>query len=83
MTAGSGMATPGAPTLTERRIPFAKGAPENPLSDEELRQKVVLQIEPALGKAGCGEVLSCVSALEAVPDFSELTRLLAPSDRDA
>jgi len=30
----------------ERHIPFAKGAPENPLSDDELHRKAVSQIEP-------------------------------------
>lgn len=65
----------------ERHIPFAKGAPENPLSDDELHHKVVSQIEPVFGTARCGELLSCVSALEAVSDFSELTRLLVPPGR--
>ena len=34
----------------ERHIPFAKGAPENPLSDDELHRKAVSQIEPVFGK---------------------------------
>jgi hypothetical protein len=41
----------------ERHIPFAKGAPENPLSDEELHRKVVSQVEPVLGKARCSELM--------------------------
>ena len=40
----------------ERHIQFAKGAPENPLSDEELHHKVVSQIEPVLGKERCLEL---------------------------
>ena len=32
----------------ERHVVFAKGAPENPLSDAELRAKVVSQVEPVL-----------------------------------
>lgn len=60
----------------ERHIPFAKGAPENPLSDEELRRKVVSQIEPVLGSARCEELLACVRSLDTVADCSELTQLL-------
>src|SRR3954464_5190938 len=33
----------------ERHVRFGKGAPENPLSDEELRHKVVSQVAPVLG----------------------------------
>ena len=60
----------------ERHIPFAKGAPENPLSDDELHCKAVSQIEPVLGKTRCDELISRVLKLEMVPDFEELTRLL-------
>jgi 2-methylcitrate dehydratase PrpD len=62
----------------ERHVAFGKGAPENPLSDDELHDKVVSQIEPVLGNARCNELLSCVASLESLPDFSELTRLLIP-----
>jgi 2-methylcitrate dehydratase PrpD len=61
----------------ERHIPFAKGAPENPLSDAELRDKAVSQIEPVLGEARCKALLACVASLEDVRDFAELTALLA------
>lgn len=61
----------------ERFIPFAKGAPENPLSDDELRRKVASQVEPVLGKTRCAELMACVAALESVVDVRELTRLLA------
>jgi 2-methylcitrate dehydratase PrpD len=60
----------------ERHIPFAKGAPENPLSDDELHRKAVSQIEPVFGKRRCDELISCVLKLESVPEFGELTRLL-------
>ncbi|MGZ5125850.1 MAG: hypothetical protein ACXWC1_23960, partial [Burkholderiales bacterium] len=60
----------------ERHIPYAKGAPENPLSDDELRHKVVSQVEPVLGSERCRELIACVSSLEEVGDFSELTKLL-------
>jgi 2-methylcitrate dehydratase PrpD len=61
----------------ERHVKFAKGAPENPLTDDELRAKAVSQIEPVLGKSRCGAVLACVSALEDVHDLREVTQLLA------
>jgi hypothetical protein len=57
-------------------VKFAKGAPENPLTDDELRAKAVSQIEPVLGSTRCTELLACVSALEDVRDVSDLTRLL-------
>ncbi len=60
----------------ERHVNFAKGAPENPLTDEELRDKAVSQIEPVLGKARCNELLACVASLENVRDCREVTRLL-------
>jgi 2-methylcitrate dehydratase PrpD len=60
----------------ERHIPYAKGAPENPLSDDELGHKVRSQVEPVLGSERCRELIACVSSLEQVQDFSELTRLL-------
>lgn len=62
--------------VVERHIAYAKGAPENPLSDEELRNKAVSQIEPVLGKTRCSELLACVASLEDVRNAAELTRLL-------
>ena len=64
----------------ERHIPFAKGAPENPLSDDELHRKAVSQIEPVFGKQRSDQILACVSALELVPDFDALMRLLVLGD---
>lgn len=63
----------------ERHIAFAKGAPENPLSDDELTRKAVSQIEPVLGAQRTGEILACVAQLETLPDFAALIRLLSRS----
>jgi len=60
----------------ERHIPFAKGAPENPLTDDELHRKALSQIEPVFGKQRCGEILACVTTLESVAEFDTLMRLL-------
>ncbi|MEO8202752.1 MAG: MmgE/PrpD family protein [Betaproteobacteria bacterium] len=65
----------------ERHTPFAKGAPERPLTDEELRAKVDSLLEPALGVAGCRALIECVADLESVKDFRELVRLLVPAER--
>jgi 2-methylcitrate dehydratase PrpD len=61
-----------------RQVPFAKGAPENPLSDAELEAKVMSLVAPVLGEARCRELAACVSRLEEVADLRELTRLLVP-----
>jgi 2-methylcitrate dehydratase PrpD len=60
----------------ERHVKFAKGAPENPLTDDELRYKAVSQIEPVLGERRCNALLARVASLEECRDFREVTRLL-------
>lgn len=62
----------------ERFIPFAKGAPERPLTDEELKVKVDSLLVPALGAARARELSECVANLESVKDFREVVRLLVP-----
>jgi 2-methylcitrate dehydratase PrpD len=64
----------------ERHVKYAKGAPENPLSDDELRGKVVSQVEPVLGPAQCRTLIECVASLEDVRDAWELLRLLSPRE---
>jgi len=61
-----------------RQIAFAKGAPENPLRDEELGAKVRSLVVPVLGEARCRELTDCVARLEQVADLRDLTRLLVP-----
>lgn len=61
----------------ERHVKFAKGAPENPLTDDELHAKAVSQIEPVLGGSRCAALLACVASLEDVRDIAELVDLLA------
>jgi 2-methylcitrate dehydratase PrpD len=62
----------------ERFIKFAKGAPERPLTDEELNVKVDSLLIPALGAARAKELSDCVANLEFVKDFREVIRLLVP-----
>jgi 2-methylcitrate dehydratase PrpD len=64
-----------------RHVKFAKGAPENPLSDAELHAKVVSLVEPVLGAARCRDLIECVAELESVKNFREVIRLLVPEAR--
>jgi 2-methylcitrate dehydratase PrpD len=61
----------------ERHVAFAKGAPENPLSDAELRVKVISQVEPVLGASRCKSLMDAVASLEDVADARELLKRLA------
>jgi hypothetical protein len=58
-------------------VPFATGAPENPISDEDLVAKALSLLVPVLGTARAQQVVDTVWALERCADFAELTRLLA------
>jgi 2-methylcitrate dehydratase PrpD len=61
-----------------RQIPFAKGAPENPLSDLELERKAMSLITPVLGAARARQLMSVIARLEEVEDLRDLTGLLVP-----
>jgi 2-methylcitrate dehydratase PrpD len=65
----------------ERFIPFAKGAPERPLTDEELKIKFDSLLIPALGAARARELSECVANLESIKDFRDVIRLLVPEAR--
>jgi 2-methylcitrate dehydratase PrpD len=64
-----------------RDVPFAKGAPEAPVSDEELLAKASGLLVPVLGKATSGRVADMIFNLEACSDFSQVTRLLVSPER--
>ena len=66
----------------ERQIAFAKGAPQNPLTDGELRQKVESLIVPALGAERCRAIVAAVEGLDGLPDCRTLLDLLAGRDRE-
>jgi 2-methylcitrate dehydratase PrpD len=65
----------------ERAIEFAKGAPENPLSDRELAEKVESLIVPVLGAAQCQEIVRTVDRLDELEDCSELLALLTSTEK--
>lgn len=55
-----------------RDVPFAKGAPEAPISDDELNDKAMALLEPVLGAAAARAWVDAVWFLEDCPDFSVL-----------
>lgn len=59
-----------------RDVPYAKGAPEAPLTDRELIDKAQVLLEPALGAASTRALIGAVWELERLDDFSSVTRLL-------
>lgn len=58
-------------------VPFAKGAPEAPISDDELVDKAMSLLGPVLGRARAQGVVDAVWTLETCEDFSAVTRALA------
>jgi 2-methylcitrate dehydratase PrpD len=59
-------------------IPYAKGAPENPLTEHEIVQKARLLLEPVLGGRQADDFIGAVSNLEHAGDFATVARLLLP-----
>jgi 2-methylcitrate dehydratase PrpD len=59
-----------------RDVPFAKGAPEAPVGDEELVAKATGLLVPVLGDAVAGELADRIFDLEACGDFSQIIGLL-------
>ncbi|HKU97322.1 MAG TPA: MmgE/PrpD family protein, partial [Vineibacter sp.] len=60
-------------------VPFAKGAPEAPLSDDELLGKASTLLVPVLGAEVARRITDAIFALEDIDDFAEVVRLLAPA----
>jgi len=58
-------------------IPFAKGAPEAPLPDDELLMKAMSLLVPVLGKERATRLADSVWTLERCGDLSHVTSLLA------
>jgi len=65
----------------ERQTGFAKGAPENPVPDDELEAKAETLIAPVLGKGAFRAILAQIRALETLADSRRLTELLRPASR--
>jgi 2-methylcitrate dehydratase PrpD len=59
-----------------RDVPFAKGAPEAPVSDAELIDKAMTLLGPALGADTAQRIVDSIWSLETCADFSEVTARL-------
>lgn len=71
-------------TLTDGRtlsaqVPYAKGHPTNPLSDEEVHAKAQSLIVPVLGASRFDRIAHAIRHLEDLADMRELTALLRPA----
>ncbi len=66
----------------ERQIEFAKGAPQNPITDVELQEKVTSLIAPVLGEDRCRQIVAAVHGLDELTDCRELLDLLAGREQD-
>lgn len=60
-----------------RDVPFAKGAPESPLSDAELNDKAGTLLEPVLGSSATKALVHAIWNLEDCQDFGALVARLA------
>lgn len=59
-----------------KRVDFAKGRSENPLSRSELEAKFVRLAAPVVGEAQAQEILSMVERLDELPDIRQLIELM-------
>jgi len=57
-------------------VPFAKGAPEAPIADDELVDKAMTLLAPALGKGQAARLVDAIWSIERCDDFSAITALL-------
>lgn len=62
-------------------VPHAKGAPEAPVSDDDLAAKAMVLLAPVIGEARARHVLETIWSLEDEEDFSALIALLATPDQ--
>ncbi|HVW57259.1 MAG TPA: MmgE/PrpD family protein [Rhizobiaceae bacterium] len=67
----------------ERSIAFAKGAPENPLTDDELALKVETLVAPVLGSERHKRIVEAVDRLDKMADAAELMDLLGNPESPA
>lgn len=64
-------------TTYESRVDAAKGDPENPLTMEELQQKLRILAQGVVSEESLEEAIKLVSRLETLDDVNELTALLS------
>ena len=80
--AGIEVLTKDGSTLREI-VAYSKGLPENPLSDDEVKEKFRSLVEPILPLGRAQEIIDAVDHLEAIKDIDRLAQLLVvpPADR--
>jgi 2-methylcitrate dehydratase PrpD len=64
-------------TRMTRNVPFAKGAPEAPIGDDELVAKALSLLVPVLGDGTASRIVDAVWTIESCGDFAAITSLLA------
>lgn len=64
----------------QKRVRFAKGLMENPLSDAEVRAKFMECVVPRLGEGRAKEIVETVDHLDELRDVDELMRLTVHHD---
>lgn len=63
-------------------VPFAKGAPEAPLSDHELGDKAATLLGPVLGESAAKALADEIWSLERCEDFGALVARLTPKTQE-
>jgi len=64
-----------------RDVPFAKGAPEAPMSDSELNDKAMALLEPVLGGPAARALADAIWSLEDCQDAGAIVTRLAPAHK--
>ena len=64
-------------TLTRRFDGPVRGDPDNPLSDDDLKAKLLAMATPALGPDNTEQVVEAIRGLERIDDVNDLTSLWA------
>jgi 2-methylcitrate dehydratase PrpD len=65
--------------VLERHVPHASGTAANPMTDEQLRRKFHLLVDPILGQDRARSIVDAVNAIEKLPSVRTLTALLTGS----
>jgi 2-methylcitrate dehydratase PrpD len=68
------------PQVLERRVDYPRGAPQNPLSQNELHAKFRDCARQVLPREQCERALALLTTLEALRRLDELVAALVPSD---
>lgn len=59
-----------------KRVDFAAGTPENPLSPEEIKQKFFKLVEPIVDEPRAQKIAACIETIDHQEDISSLSALL-------